>query len=334
VILGAGYSVAAGLPSTASLFEERAHIASRGAEARFQKVWRDYDLWRTGNPDTNFEEYLSDLYLGERTAFGPPFSWAVELIAAVLSTPRGQDASPINPRYGIRLTRPLRCSAHDGFWKCVLSLFGDAIVVTTNYDLCVERCLRHRRIARSSMPGCFYGGLPLPQTAEGVALPWRTENRMRTISMEGTIPVFKVHGSLNWVLREGQVSLYQDARAAFRHGGDVAIVPPIPEKQVPLWLQSVWMEAERQLARANTWIVCGYSLPPYDLAMRQMLTRAVKGKRKALFLLDPASEKLSCRWKEMASWASVVCLSGLPNGTGEFRESVAGTGDGMSVVPG
>jgi hypothetical protein len=168
------------------------------------------------------------------------------------------------------------------------------------------------------MPGFFYGGLPVPQIAEGVALPWRTEDRMRVVKLEGSVPLMKVHGSLNWSIQSNEMSIYQDARAAFRHGGDAAIVPPMPEKEIPTWLHPVWAEAERHLARAGCWVVCGYSLPQYDIAMREMLSRAAAGKRKTLFLLDPVSEQLRPRWQEVAPGADITCLFGLPAGTDQL----------------
>ena len=51
--------------------------------------------------------------------------------------------------------------------------------------------------------------------------------------MTGTIPVFKLHGSLNWTLNGQFIVAFQDMRPAFRHGGTAAIIPPVPEKPGP-----------------------------------------------------------------------------------------------------
>jgi hypothetical protein len=322
IMLGAGYSAVAGLPLASRLLDADTYIASRHAKDRFEKVWQDYDSWHVDNCEAHAEEYLRELYLRNRGPFAPPFGWAVELVSAVLSSPRGTDAGPINPRYAVRLTRPLRSDVHTDFWATIVSCFDRVGVVTTNYDLCIERCLRHRRIARSSMPGFFYVGLPLPQVAKGVALPWRPAERMRTVTLDGSIPVYKIHGSLNWVLQDGRISLFQDARAAFRHGGDAAIVPPIPEKEIPVWLQPVWAEAERRLACAQFWIICGYSLPQYDKAVCQMLSRAATPGEKVLFILDPLNTKLKPRWQEVAPTAEIVCLPGLPGGTTQLNRHI------------
>ena len=129
----------AGLPLARDLLTCDVAAVSKQAERRFQAVWRDYDKWRTENLSRNPEEYLADLYENHRS--WPPFSWAVELVAAVLATPRGYGTGSTNPRYGVRITRPSQCSVHTCFWKTILAAFDEIAVVTTNYDLLVERSL-------------------------------------------------------------------------------------------------------------------------------------------------------------------------------------------------
>jgi len=321
-IIGAGYSYAGGLPLINELFEEKVLMASRGSRRRFEEVWRDYDIWRVDNPERDAEEYLRDIYEHFMKRPAPPFAWAVELIEAVLATPRGQDVKPINRRYAVRMTRPFRCESHSAFWQTVLSLFGKVSIVTTNYDLLIERCLRHRRIKRSAMPGFFYSGLARPQIARGVPLPWRAESRKRVIEIKGSVPLLKVHGSLNWAIENGELQLYQDVRPAFRRGGDAAIIPPLPEKETPEWLKPVWTEAESYLSEAEYWVVCGYSLPSYDKAIWQMLERAAIKSVKKIFVLDPLSEALRKRWGKVSVDGNVYCLSGLPKGTEELDTQI------------
>jgi hypothetical protein len=54
--------------------------------------------------------------------------------------------------------------------------------------------------------------------------------------MTGSVPIYKLHGSLNWSLEGKVLVLYQDMRAAYRARGNAAIIPPTPEKPVPSWL--------------------------------------------------------------------------------------------------
>lgn len=73
------------------------------------------------------------------------------------------------------------------------------------------------------------------------------------VEMDGAIPVYKLHGSLNWSRVGDELELFQDLRPAFRHGGDAAIVPPVPEKEIPAWLRPVWSSAEAELGALSSW---------------------------------------------------------------------------------
>ena len=170
--------------------------------------------------------------------------------------------------------------------------------------------------------GCYYGGLLRPQILKGSAVPFTVHEPRRWVELSGSTPVYKLHGSLNRARGKDQLELYQELRPAFRKGGDAAIVPPIPEKKVPSWLQSVWDEAETELADAILWIVCGYSLPNYDLAIRAMLRRAAATDDKHIFLLDPRGEEIFQSYKSMAPDAEIHLLPGLPAGTIELQTLV------------
>jgi hypothetical protein len=321
-IVGAGYSYVAGLPLARDLLISSVAATSDGAVKRFHAVRQDYLRWQDDNPARNPEEYLLDLYNNVLVRPSPPFSWAVELTAASLATPRGTDVRSTNPRYGVRILNPSHCTEHTAFWRTVLNLFGTTAAITTNYDLLIERSLRHRPMKRGFGAGCYYGSLPRPQILKGSALPFTVHGPRRWVELSGSTPVYKLHGSLNWAREEDQLELYQDLRPAFRKGGDAAIVPPVPEKKVPSWLQSVWDEAETELAGATFWIVCGYSLPNYDLAIRSMLRRAAGTNEKHIFLLDPRCEEIFESYKSMAPDAEIHSLPGLPAGTIELQTLV------------
>jgi hypothetical protein len=138
-------------------------------------------------------------------------------------------------------------------------------------------------MSRPKSPGFYYGGIAQPQVAAANARPF-ARGMPRNIEILGSIPLFKLHGSLNWALRptaadldptiERSVELFGDLRPAFRSGGDSAIVPPILEKNVPPWLAPVWEQAEACLSDAATWIAVGYSLPANDEALVELFRRA------------------------------------------------------------
>ena len=322
-IIGAGYSFVAGLPLARDLLTSDLAVVSKSAAQRFQWVWGDYARWQQGNPSRGPEEYLADLYRDPASwePTHPCFSWAVELVAVALATPRGRDVNSVSPRYGPCITWPSRCAIHTAFWATVRTAFDDVAAVTTNYGLLIERSLRHRPMMRGFGPGFYYGGLIRPQVLKGTALPFTVTNPQRFVKLTGTIPVYKLHGSLNWARIGSSLELYQDMRPAFRHGGDAAIVPPASDKQTPSWLRPVWEEAEKKLSDSDCWIVCGYSLPSYDVGIERTLKRAAKFKTGIgrIFILDPFSEHLRDKYQQVAPSAEIHCLSGLPKGIGDLR---------------
>lgn len=357
-ILGAGYSHAAGAPLTRELFATRnVAISSEVAARRFQTVWNDYEAWLSENPSRNPEEYLAELLkhrqssswaLNEEYIFGhspsrtieatearcatfsfpnlqvptravPPFEWAVELLGAALATPLSCDTTTKNFRYGARITFPFHCSSHTAFWREITGKASHVAALTTNYDILIERGLRHKRMRRVFSPGFYYGGIPKPQLLRGTFLPWADYGSH--IEVGGGIPVYKLHGSLSWSRAGEGLELFQDLRPAFRGGGNAAIIPPVPEKEIPAWLWPVWRCAEEELGRATVWIVCGYSLPSYDAAIVDLLRRsATAGNLRHILVLDPLASDLCCRYSAIVQNVEVMALDGLPGGVNELRE--------------
>src|SRR5580704_11720604 len=314
VILGAGFSYVAGLPFAKDLFDCEFFIPSKAAEQRFAAVLQSWRAWQSMHGEHGPEQFLTEIYRSPK--IGPvPWSWATEMVAAVLATPLRHDRGPFQTRYAGRITRPVNVPEHNRFWDVVLSHFSISGVLTTNYDLLAARGLGHHPMQRPERPGFHYRGLSRPQILKGTALPFSVVKAEREIELVGTIPVYKLHGSLNWGLRKGVLSLYQDSRPAFRHGGDAQIVPPIFEKEAPSWLADVWNEARQALASCSTWIVCGYSMPHYDRSIIQLFIDAAKnGILTEIILLDPNSQMLLERWNVIVPGTKVRALPGLPEG--------------------
>jgi hypothetical protein len=292
---------------------------SERSDRRFTTVRDHYENWQQNHPAEYPEEYLGHLYNRVAGLNAPQWAWAVEYVSAVIAS-AGTPPSSLNrnPRYSNRVNRPSECAIHRQFWGTILGKTNDLTVVTTNYDILIERTLRHRPMRWS--PGCFYGGLPRPQHLKGAAQPFSIRSPERLIEMTGTIPVYKLHGSLNWSLTGQTVSLYQDMRPAFRHGGDAAIIPPIPEKLVPAWLKAIWSEAALALRRSNVWIVCGYSAPAYDIEVRRLLADGGIGRPLTVLLLSP---DLRTGWKEIVPGTNIIPLPGLPEGIPALADHLA-----------
>ncbi|MBK8024348.1 MAG: SIR2 family protein [Chloroflexi bacterium] len=320
-LLGAGFSSRGGLPLVNGLFDVDLRLVANWQVRHFSRVIEHYTRWKQANPTRNVENYLEFLYQNASLASSaPPFVYAAQLIAAVLSQPVSERDTRVNPRYGNRITTPSHVTEHEAFFRTIFKYSDMVSVLTTNYDLLIERCLRHKPMKRVFGVGFMYGGLGRPQVLKGTAQPFReTQDRQRTIELAGNTSLFKLHGSLNWAADNlGNLRLFQDPRSAFNKTYQVAIIPPVQNKAMPVWLGSIWQEAEIALSQADVWVICGYSLPDYDVNIAKLL-RCGAEKVSHIFLLDPNGEELSSKFQAIAPFAQVVSLSGLPSGLDELE---------------
>jgi len=172
---------------------------SNRSHKRFRAIREHYDDWQCRHPLDYPEQYLGALLAGLLGPNAPRWQWAVEYVGAVIAS-AGTPPISLNrdPRYSNRVNRPSDCAVHQMFWNVVLANAEQLSVLTTNYDILIERALRHRPMKRPPSPGCFYGGLPRPQYLTGAAQPFSRWSPERVIEMSGSVPIYKLHGSLNW----------------------------------------------------------------------------------------------------------------------------------------
>jgi hypothetical protein len=313
-VLGAGFSHVAGLPLAKDLLAGHVYVPSKAAAGRWAAVLEDFERWKDRHPGEGPEQYLGHLYRASWGREAVLWPSAVELVVATVATPRSSgDVLVAGPRYSSLITRPYHCSAHHDLWQLILTRTSLIGVVTSNWDLLAERSLRHRPVA--GKPGCHYGGLPIPQLLEGRGSQFQATWTQEPVRLTGGVPIYKLHGSINWVRTQDGVTMYVDVRPAFRSNTTCAIIPPVPEKATPAWLAPIWQAAEQCLQEADDWLVCGYSLPPYDLAAREMLRRAASGDSKRILLMSPNSSELAERWQDVAANSTILPLRGLPEGT-------------------
>lgn len=96
------------------------------------------------------------------------------------------------------------------------------------------------------------------------------------------------------------------------HSGEVArphSFPPLPEKQVPLWLDETWEDAFETLEEVDTWIVIGYSLPIYDVEVRRLFSAAAHSQY--IEILDPRAEEVASAFAEVAPGAFFTLRDGI-----------------------
>jgi hypothetical protein len=229
------------------------------------------------------------------------------------------------------ITTSVASSDHREFWTVARQRCDLRYVVTTNYDILVEQGLKERYSEHRTAPLCHYGGFPARQIVKTWRNPALGDYDETALGQE--ISIYKLHGSLNWAHEPHDFKIHDDVRAVFRRSVRVAdgqadtfsskfddrlpaVVPPLPEKRRPDWLANVWSQAERALCQSAVWIVCGYSLPPYDEAVRALFARAARDARalRRVVVMSPDSTKLVHRWRDIcASHVAVSPLPGLPD---------------------
>jgi hypothetical protein len=331
LILGAGWSAAAGLPLANQLFERSPNLSGRDRE-----VIDAYEEWQQANPECSSEQFVAYAYEGgtekvfKRLPGSPILHWddpQLELdltgtvtryglgwgdVAAYLQRRLAAPSLPQRLDSGVRyrpeLLRRTPSVAQAAFWNWLLDKILVRAIVTTNYDLTAEQTVGISLNAIAGSPGFHYAGI------ENTVHPLSSGfDRGSDPSPTGLIPLAKLHGSLNWSLTDDRVNVYPDLRAAFRNKGDAAIIPPLPEKPVPWWLEPVWEKAGVELTAAREWVVVGYSLPPYDHEINWLLADSARDVRR-IRIYDPFADSIAERWSKIAPHAHIETNDGLnPN---------------------
>lgn len=115
------------------------------------------------------------------------------------------------------------------------------------------------------------------------------------VTITGKIPLLKLNGSLNWdISSDGQIIKYIDSRPSRGRRYQVLLIPPAAGVKHDK-LQLVWDCAEHVLSTADIWIFCGYSIPDYDQAVRDLLRTSAKNVKRVIILdtnPEPVRDKL------------------------------------------
>jgi NAD-dependent SIR2 family protein deacetylase len=175
-------------------------------------------------------------------------------------------------------------------WLFRLRDDGELALMTTNYDLVVERPL-FEKVA--SVDG------PIERKVD-FGFSWRDPASSELVPRpaDAKVRLLKLHGSLN-ALRcvlcgETYVNVLGDiSQNGLKHGVDrwntciccdyarlrVNLVTPSLVRQVhDASLLGVWQAATEALRVADQWFLIGYSLPSEDVAIRSLLARAWEGR--------------------------------------------------------
>ena len=209
MILGAGFAHAAGSPLGAELFAERPFGGSQKREKCIEEVMSAWADWSASNPDKHPEIFIRELYQHRLDFGGTGDLWCCLLTFLAL---RVADVFPRWYVYEDSVSRS--CDnifeakvgvVHDLWWDSIFDHLGvqrGLTVLTTNWDIWIERALRPRPTPRRNRPG-FHYGQGQERLAAGSAHP-SSEYRKRPV-IEGNVCLLKLHGSLSWALSSGRL---------------------------------------------------------------------------------------------------------------------------------
>lgn len=307
VILGAGFSHIGGLPLATQLFDDSPEV---DRITRRRLVAKVIDRWRTWKANTGGapEQYLALL----QDKGGKDWQDALWFVSLVIALKVGKveyvGLKPTITRHN--LNRTTQILTHENFWSKIFSRTFDIFVITTNYDILPERGIRHMPRPRVPRPGFHYGNGA--ESLAGGGYP--SYSHIQKIEISGSVPLYKLHGSISWSFRDGRIIHYHDCRPAIR--GDAAIVAPMTTKVIPHYLKRTWQQAADALLCSNIWIVIGYSLPDYDKAVRDLFLKH-GGHYPQIHVFDP-NQIVSQTFKQLLPRSFVSVHPGLPDGLSDI----------------
>lgn len=303
IFVGAGFSAPAGVPLASQLFDARPEVDRVTRQRLVDRVVEHWERWRATNAGSP-EEYLASL----QASGGRPWVDAQWYVGLVIALAMGRvelvGMKPTVTRHNLDRTTSVRI--HEAFWTTIFRRTQDVAVITTNYDILPERGIRNGPRPRIHRPGFHYGWGPEPLAGGG----YPSYSHIRKISASGTVPVYKLHGSVSWTHRDGQVIRYHDCRPALR--GDAAIVAPVTSKTLPGYLEPIWSNAKIALSRSKLWLVVGYSLPEYDQLVRDLFRSSAPNDLVA-HVFNPDSN-VAQRLASLLPGRTVQSHPGLPQG--------------------
>lgn len=303
IFLGAGFSAPAGVPLASQLFEYKPVVDKITRERLVERVLQRWNYWKESTGCTP-EEYLAMLQ-GRGGKAWLDACWYVGLVIAInMGRVETVGMNPTITRHN--LDRTTGVLTHESFWSSIFQKTQDICVLTTNYDILAERGIRIAPRPRVPRPGFHYGWGP--EELEGGGYPSYTHIQKAVIA--GSVPIFKLHGSISWSYRDHQLMRYIDCRPAIR--GDAAILAPVTAKALPNYLEPIWVNAKRALESSHTWLIVGYSLPEYDKLVRELFSQAASNELE-VHIFNPNPDVAS-RFRVLLGDRTIVLHKGLPAG--------------------
>jgi len=306
LFLGAGFSAPFGLPTMDQFLgevarsdritpEDKEFIGELVLEAR-----RANSILESS--PTNLEDILSFAVMGDRLGIqensDPKSPRVIKILHNIYSYPKNAESDWAKLRH---LRKFLGKDLNE--IKEYLS------IITTNYDLLAEFAVLLEKAQAS---------LPFEYTSLSAS-----SSHPNAIYAENEIPLFKLHGSLNWHTAEGQANIIVDDRIVNVNLGQgnsamlpisvknnhiapdtTLIVPPTFLKpDLPDALKDSWAGAAKALKSAEVIVFIGYSFPSSDIEMKYFLAKSLSDnpKLREIKIIDKKAENIVTRLRDSSS---------------------------------
>lgn len=305
LFLGAGFSAAFDYPVmnnflTVAFGTDRLSNEEKKVLSQLIRDAREYNAYLESSP-TNLEDILSFAVMRDRLRQdGEPKGPIIQrILQRVYSAPTIEKKS--NERYW---------SQFDHFKRFLrIDDYSNLKIITTNYDLMVECALV--RLNKHSL---------LPFNYELI----RKHRNPTSLYYGQGVPLFKLHGSVNWFQIDAGVFAVEDGLNGVRFGESytlpdtmhsdydqsekkpVLIPPSFLKPDLPSPMHEVWAGASTALREADILVFVGYSFPPTDVEMAYFLASSL-GKNnyiRQIVVCDPHAKTIVKRLRENSNYGS------------------------------
>jgi hypothetical protein len=281
VFLGAGFSAPFGLPTMNDFFsaaEDSSRIKDPDKEflRELRREARGANSFLQSST-TNLEDILSLVIMGDRVGLtGNTQGERAPRVKSILERVYTQSRSGAE-QYWNQLDMFKSFLGFD-----LRNQDNELSIITTNYDLIIESALL-RNGAKAS-PGFEFRPIDIGKYQVGDFL----------YDMKG-IPVFKLHGSVNWFSDEESDARFRvEGRVVGVHSAQGAGLLPLPcagnyecneipvivpptflKPDLPIPLRQIWRGGANALSSAHLLVFVGYSFPQSDVEMKYFLAKAL-----------------------------------------------------------
>lgn len=336
LFLGAGFSKPWGLPLAGELLpdsEEKWALIIKMFQRNYQKelaesVQKSWLKYRN-ECKNSVDIFAQALQLDKRGAMDLPFADLARFLALRLGVMHSGF-----PGYFGGASR--YTSHHIQQQRNILSCYRELVevleeyslegIVTTNYDLVVEKILGPS--TKGKLGGFNYGRQGQPAQGKHQI---NSQRWWGPVTIDGTIPLLKLHGSLNWALSDKEdIDVWVDCRPSLSRKYRPLIVPPHDSSHDKI-LSQIRLKALEVLSSADVWIFCGYSFPDHDIDKDVgKLLRASAYILRRVVILNPHAEGIEKKVRDIlnASVPELEVKCGPPLGDKltrlKFRSLISG----------